>query len=87
MKKILFPLASLLLITQSVFAAPVNINEADAAEIADALKGVGMKKAEAIVEYRNQHGLFQSADDLVQVKGIGEKLVSKLREDIQFQKP
>lgn len=87
MKKILVPLTSLFLIAQSVSAMPVNINQADAAQIADALKGVGLKKAEAIVEYRKQHGQFQSADDLAQVKGIGDKLVSKLRSDILLQNP
>lgn len=57
----------------------VNINTADAATLADGLKGVGLKKAEAIVAYRNEHGPFKSVDELVNVKGIGEKSLEKLR--------
>ena len=65
-----------------VFAAPVNINQASATEIATALKGVGESKAAAIVEYRNLNGEFVSAEQLTQVKGIGEKLVSKIKADV-----
>ena len=65
-----------------VFAAPVNINQATATEIATALKGIGEAKAEAIVEYRNLNGAFNSAEQLTAVKGIGEKLVSKIKEDV-----
>ena len=60
-------------------ARSVNINTADAATLADGLKGVGLKKAEAIVAYRNEHGPFKSVDELVNVKGIGEKSLEKLR--------
>ncbi len=64
----------------SAFAAqPVNVNTADAATIAASLKGVGQSKAEAIVAYRQQHGAFKSADELVQVKGIGQKTVDNNR--------
>lgn len=82
MKKILSFLMPFVLFSGSVFAAPVNVNEADASEISAALKGIGMKKAQAIVDYRDKNGHFASADDLVLVKGIGEKTVSKLRDDI-----
>lgn len=54
----------------------VNINTADAATISDVLKGVGPSKAEAIVAYRKEHGPFKSAEQLADVKGIGEKLVT-----------
>jgi len=60
----------------------VNINTADAATLADALQGVGLKKAEAIVAYRNEHGPFKSVDDMVNVKGIGEKSLEKLRPQV-----
>ena len=49
---------------------PVNVNSANAEEIAEALKGVGMSKAEAIVNYRNENGQFKHVDELVNVKGI-----------------
>lgn len=68
----------------SVWAAPVNINQANAEEIAAALSGVGKVKAEAIVDYREAHGHFKSVESLNQVKGIGEKTVEKNKDDIQL---
>ncbi|RLA10255.1 MAG: hypothetical protein DRQ60_01780 [Gammaproteobacteria bacterium] len=68
-----------------LFAEPVNVNTADAAQIAIALDGIGMTKAEEIVRYRETHGPFLSTDDLLKVKGIGEKTVEKNRENIEFQ--
>lgn len=65
------------------FAGQVNINTADAATISAELNGIGLSKAEAIVEYRKKHGPFKSADDLSLVKGIGEKTVEKNRHDIR----
>lgn len=58
----------------------VNINTASAEEIAETVKGIGMTKAQAIVEYREQNGAFQSLDQLLEVKGIGEKTLEKNRE-------
>jgi competence protein ComEA len=63
----------LLALPPSGWSGPVNINSADAATIARELKGVGLSKAEAIVEYRQKHGPFRSADELAQVRGIGQK--------------
>jgi competence protein ComEA len=60
----------------------VNINQADAATIADVLQGVGQSKARAIVEYREQYGPFESLDELVEVKGIGEATLNLNRERI-----
>ena len=57
------------------FAGPVNVNTADAETISAELKGVGLSKALAIVDYRKAHGPFKSADDLTLVKGIGERTV------------
>lgn len=65
------------------FAGPVNVNKADAETISAELKGVGLSKARAIVEYRKKHGLFKSADDLSLVKGIGERTVEINRSDIR----
>ncbi len=65
------------------WAGPVNINTADAETIAAELKGVGLSKAEAIVEYRKKHGPFQNPGDLSLVKGIGERTVDLNRSDIQ----
>ena len=65
------------------FADPVNVNTADAATIAAELKGVGLSKAKAIVEYRKKHGPFRSAEDLTLVKGIGERTLELNKTDIQ----
>ncbi|WP_025718839.1 ComEA family DNA-binding protein [Paenibacillus sp. 1-18] len=56
----------------------VNINTATADELME-LPGVGAKKAKAILEYRNQHGPFQRVNDLDQVKGIGAKMLAKMK--------
>ena len=80
-------LASMALMFNAALAAPVNINQADATEIAAALNGIGLKKAEAIVAYRDQYGAFTSIEQLVEVKGIGEKMVSKIQQDILLEKP
>jgi len=63
-------------------AGPVNVNTADAETISKELKGIGLTKAEAIVEYRQKHGPFQNADELSLVKGIGERTVDINRVDI-----
>ena len=62
----------------------VNVNQASAQELADLLKGIGLKKAQAIVEYREAHGRFESADALVAVKGIGPSIVEKNRARIEL---
>ncbi len=68
-------------------AGPVNINTADAETISAELKGVGLSKAKAIVEYRQKHGPFRSADDLSLVKGIGERTVELNRDEIRVSAP
>ncbi len=64
------------------WAGNVNINTADAATLAEGLNGVGIKKAQAIVDYRKQHGPFKSIQDLAKVKGINDKLIEKNKESI-----
>jgi competence protein ComEA len=66
-------------------AQPVNVNSANAEEIAESLKGVGMSKAEAIVTYRNENGEFKHVDELVNVKGIGIRTVDINREYIRLE--
>ena len=69
----------------AALAGPVNINTADAETISNELQGVGMTKAQAIVEYRKNHGPFRSYDDLTLVKGIGARMVEINRENILFE--
>ncbi len=66
-------------------AQTVNINQADAATLAQMLSGIGEKKAQAIIEYRNTHGAFSKLEDLDQVKGIGPATVEKNRARIRLQ--
>ena len=68
--------------TANVIATPVNINTADATSISASLSGIGSKKAEAIVKYREENGPFKTAEDLANVSGIGEKTVQKNIKDI-----
>lgn len=75
-----------MLITGSAWAAPVNINTADAPSLSAAIKGVGEKKAQAIVQYRKEHGPFKSVDELANVPGIGEKTVEKNRNNLSVGK-
>ena len=63
-------------------ATPVNINKASADSIAESLSGIGLKKAQAVVDYRNQNGHFKSAVDIVEVKGIGPSIFEKNKSDI-----
>ena len=65
------------------FAGPVDVNTADAETISAELKGVGLAKAKANVEYRKKHGPFKSPDDLSLVKGIGERAVEINRANIR----
>ncbi|MGR4990770.1 ComEA family DNA-binding protein [Vibrio rotiferianus] len=55
----------------------VNVNTASAEELATLLKGIGLKKARDIVEYRQENGPFKTAADLSNVKGIGSATVEK----------
>src|SRR5262245_11957079 len=77
-------LAATLLLTQPVLAEPVNINTADATELANALDGIGPAKAKAIVSYREKNGPFKSVDQLAMVEGITQRLIDKNRGDIQL---
>lgn len=56
----------------------VNVNTATAEQLA-ALPGVGEVTAKAIVDYRQMNGPFKTADDLMEVKGIGEKKLEAIR--------
>jgi len=60
----------------------ININSASAVELQN-LPGIGPVTAERIVAYRTEHGRFASVDDLIQVKGVGEKTLENIRKLIR----
>lgn len=80
MKKLFIVLACVLEFCVSAWAA-VDLNTATQAEL-ETVSGIGPTKAKAIVEYRNKHGKFKSADELEKVPGFGKKSVGKLKKDI-----
>ena len=62
----------------------VNINTATLEEL-QTIKGIGKKKAEAILQYRKEHGAFHTKEDLLQVKGIGKKALEAIESQVTFQ--
>ena len=74
-----------------VFAADptdlVDINTASVEALAAAIHGVGIKRAQAIVLYREQHGAFSSVDQLAQVSGISTKTVERNRDRLTASTP
>ena len=75
-------LAAVLAATPAAAEGPVDINTADAATLERELDGIGPSKAQAIVEHREQHGAFRSADELGEVKGIGLATIEQNRDRI-----
>ena len=63
---------------QASVSSKVDINQASAAQLMN-LPRVGSKLAERIVEYRKTHGPFGRVEELMEVKGVGEKLFEQLR--------
>ncbi|NRB81987.1 MAG: ComEA family DNA-binding protein [Saccharospirillaceae bacterium] len=63
----------------------VNINTDSLETLADLLSGIGEKKAQAIIDYRELNGHFKTADELLNVKGIGVKTLERNREAIKVE--
>jgi len=55
----------------------VNINSADVSQLS-MIKGIGSKKAQAIIDYRTTNGNFTALEDLTKVKGIGQSTLKKI---------
>ena len=73
------------LLAPFAWAGPVDVNSADAKTLAKELDGIGMSRAQAIVEHRKAHGPFKSAEDLARVKGVGQKTVEQNRANLRFE--
>ena len=80
MKKVLLVLSLFFAFTLQAFAV-VDINKANEKEL-EAIKGIGPKKAQAIVEYRKKNGPFKSVEDFEKVKGIGAGIVKQIAAEI-----
>ncbi|MEA1867652.1 MAG: helix-hairpin-helix domain-containing protein [Thermodesulfobacteriota bacterium] len=68
----------------SAFAA-INLNTADKAAL-ESLSGIGPAKASAIIKYRDENGSFKSVEELLNVKGIGPKMLDKIKEQVEIAK-
>ena len=89
LKTLHLTLASLFVVaalaSSMAFAAPegtVNINTANAQELATMLDGIGSSRAAAIVTYRETHGDFESVEELTAVRGIGTQVLQSNRSKI-----
>jgi len=78
----LIPCAVLLMAGAVHAGEPVDINTANAESLAEAIDGVGIKKARDIVTYRQKNGPFESVDELIEVSGIGRQTVDGSRENL-----
>jgi comEA protein len=61
----------------------ININTANAQELAE-IPGVGPVTAKSIIAYRKKNGKFKSTKDLLNVKGIGEKTLTKMKSQLKL---
>lgn len=57
----------------------VNLNLADAEQLATTISGIGPSKAAAIIAYRDEHGAFRSVEEILNVPGIGETTLARIR--------
>ena len=75
-------LAMMIMVMQPVMADTVNINKANIEALQQNLQGVGPVKAQAIVDYRKKNGSFKSVNDLKNVPGFGDEIISKNKKNM-----
>lgn len=74
-------LSTILFATILIAGEPVNINTADK-EVLMSVKGIGEKRATAIIKYREQQGPFKNIDQLANISGISQDLIETNRETL-----
>lgn len=67
--------------SSDIILKAININTATAKDL-ERLKGIGASKAKAIISYREENGTFERTEDIMNVKGIGEKIYENIKDDI-----
>ncbi len=67
---------------QTVITDKIDINTADAKTLTS-VKGIGVKRAKSIVDYRDKNGAFQNVEELINIKGIGKKSLEKLKKHLK----
>jgi competence protein ComEA len=60
----------------------IDLNKADLAQLVGAMKGIGQKRAEAIIAYREEHHGFKSIEELAAVKGIGQHFFDAHKDEL-----
>ena len=74
-------LLTLLTLSIAFLSANIDINQANIKELST-LKGIGAKKADAIIKYRKAH-CFKKVEEIIKVKGIGKKFLEKNRKNLK----
>lgn len=69
---------------ESLSSDKIDMNTATVDQL-ESLPHIGTKTAQAIIAYRTQHGPFKQADDLIKVRGIGEKTFEELKKHITLE--
>lgn len=69
------PVAVSAVVKQDSASEKINLNQADVKMLSGSVKGIGKKRAESIVKYRESHGEFKSVEELAQVQGLGAGFV------------
>ena len=77
-------LAVCLLIPALLFAETININTADKETLMSVIKGVGEKRAEAIIAYREQNGPFKSIEELGAISGISGSIIEENMDNLSI---
>lgn len=79
-------LGAILAVSSTAMAAQVNVNKASAEQISKDLMGVGLVKAQRIVDYCQKNSCAKP-EDLINVKGVGQKTIDKNRDNLLFSDP